>query len=112
MTYFTSSIGQAYGRIVSGKITVTNAGTAVQVSGTSTPIGGVWVSGDVNGSGSALVVGDVNVCAINGSQAGAVVLPGNASIFLPINNLNLLYVDSELSGGQLCYAYLQPADLL
>jgi len=109
MSYYTSGIGAAFGKIVSGTKTVATAGTAVQVSTTSIPIPGVWLSGDTEGAGGVLVVGDSLVDAIEGQQQGITIVPGNQSIFLAINNLNLLWVDSSENGGKLAYAYLQPS---
>lgn len=106
MSYYTSSIGQAYEKIVTGTTTVTTAGTPVRVSSESVPIGGVWVGADT--SGGILVVGDSSVLATSGSMRGIVLTPGNQSTFIPINNLNLLWVDSQANGNKLCYAYLQP----
>jgi len=108
MSYYSTGIGRSYEKIVSGKTTVTTAGTAVRVTSTSIPIPGVWLSGDTEGAGGVLVVGDISVSAIEGSQQGITIVPGNQSIFLEINNLNKLYVDSAENGGKLCYAYLQP----
>lgn len=101
------TIEMAYGKIVSGTKTVTTAGTALQVTSTFTPIGGVWLSADL-GNTNPVVVGDSSVVAANSSQRGIVLVPGSQSIFLSINNLNLLYVDSQTNGDKLCYAYLQP----
>lgn len=106
--YWTSGVGAAFGRIVTGTKTVTTSGSAVQVTTVSTPIAGVWLSGDTEGSGGVIVVGDSSVNAIEGSQQGITIVPGNPSIFLPISNLNLLWVDSASDSGKLCYAYLQP----
>lgn len=108
---YTTGIGAAFGSIVSGTKTVTTGGTAVQVTTTSTPIPGVWLSGDT-GNSDVIVVGDSSVSATQGSQQGIVLIAGNQSIFLAINNLDLLWVDSISSGDELCFAYLQPADLL
>ncbi len=105
---FTSGIGAAFGKIVTGIKTVTTAGTAVQITTTSTPIPGVWVAADLGNSGP-VVVGDSNVVAASGSMQGIILIPGNPSVFIPINNLNLLYVDAQNNGDELCYAYLQPS---
>lgn len=106
----TAGLGAPFGKIVNPpNIRVTNAGTAVRISDTSVNIAGVWLSGDTEGSGGALVVGDENVSAFEGAMRGIVIIPGNAPIFLPINNLNLLYVDSTAKDGRLCVSYLQPS---
>lgn len=105
--YYSQTIGAAYGKIVTGTKTVTTAGTAEQVTATSTPIGGVWVAADT-GTGSIMAVGDASVDAIASQMQGLVLIPGNPSVFLPIDNLNLLYVDAQANGAKLAYAYLQP----
>lgn len=106
--YFTTGIGAAFGKIVSGNTTVTTAGTAVQVTATSTPIPGVWVAAD-SGNNNGVVVGDSSVVGGDSSMQGIVLTPGNMSIFININNLSLLYVDSETNGDKLVWAYLQPS---
>lgn len=106
MNYYSATIGSAYGKIVTGNKSVTSAGTAEQVTTTSTPIGGVWVAADL-GEGP-VVVGDSSVDATSGSMQGIVLTPGNQSTFIPINNLNLLWVDAQTNGHGLVYSYLQP----
>ena len=105
--YYTTGIGAAFGKIVSGTTTVATAGTAVRVTATSTPIPGVWIAADL-GNSDVVVVGDSSVVATLGSQQGIILVPGNSSIFLQINNLNLLWVDAVVSGAELTFAYLQP----
>ena len=109
MAFNTNSIGAAYGKIVTGTTTVTSSGTAVRVTTTSTPIGGVWVGGDI-GNSNVVVVGDSSVVGTSGSQQGLIIGPAESSVFLPINNLDLLYVDAAASGDELTWLYLQPTD--
>jgi len=106
MIYGTQGLGSPFGKIAAGSITCT-AGTVTQVTSISTPIGGVWVSGDT-GNSDLVYVGNSAVSASATNQAGICIIPGNTSIFIPINNLNLLYMDSITTGDRLCYAYLQP----
>lgn len=101
-----ATVGHGYGKIITGTKTVTTAGTAVQVTTSATPIGGVWVAADMGGG--PLAVGDSSVLAANSSQQGVILTPGNPSTFIPINDLSLLWVDAQTSGHKLCYAYLQP----
>jgi len=91
--------------IVSGTKTVTTAGTAVQITATATPCKEVWLSGDT-GNSDLVVVGDSSVVAAAGTQQGIVIIPGNTSIRLQINDLSKLWVDSISNGDELCYAYL------
>ena len=107
MAYYSTGIGAAFGKIVTGTTTVAASGTAVRVTSTSTPIAGVWVAGDI-GNSSVMVVGDSSVVGTSGSQRGIIIGPAESSIFIPINNLNLLYVDSASNGDKLIWTYLQP----
>ena len=93
------------GSIVTGTKTVTTAGTAVRITSTSTPCTGVWVSADI-GTGSIMAVGDSSVLAANSSQRGIIIVPGNQSTYLAINDLSLLWVDAQTNGAKLAYAYL------
>jgi len=106
--YFTTGIGAAFGKIVSGTTTVTTSGTAVQLTVTSIPIPGIFLSGDIGNTGT-IVVGDANVSGVSGSQQGIALEPAGNSIFVQVNNQNLLFVDSEVNGDKLIWAYLQPS---
>lgn len=102
-------IGAAYGKIVDGRTTVTTSGTAVRITSSSIPIAGVWVGGD-EGNGGIVIVGSSTVKGTSGSMRGIMIEPAGNSIFIPVNNLNLLYVDSTISGDEVVWAYLQPFD--
>lgn len=91
--------------IVSGTKTVTTAGTAVRINVASVTIKGIWLSADL-GNANPVVVGDSAVVAASGSQRGIVLVPGNDPIFLPITELNTLWVDSQTNGDKLSYAYI------
>lgn len=107
MSYYTTGIGAMYGKIVSGTTTVITSGTAVRITSTSTPCGGVWVSGDVGNSG-VIYVGDSSVSGVSGSCQGIACEPAGNSIFIPVNNLNLLYVDAGANGDKAVWGYVQP----
>lgn len=92
------------GSIVTGTKTVTTAGTAVQITSTSTPCKGVWVSADL-GTGAVMCVGDSSVDAVASQMQGIVVIPGNLATFIAINDLNKLWVDAQSNGAKLSYAY-------
>ena len=106
MLYGTQGLGSPFGKIVTGSITAT-AGTAQQLTATSTPIGGVWIGADT-GNSDVVVIGNSSVIASQTNQAGIILFAGNPSVFIPVNNLNLLYMDVITTGDRLCYAYLQP----
>jgi hypothetical protein len=105
--YFSTGIGSAFGSIVSGSTTIVTSGTAIRITSTSTPVPGVWVGSDEANAG-LIVVGDVNVSGVSGSQQGIMVEPAGNSIFIPVNNLNLLWVDTSVNGGIATWAYVQP----
>lgn len=91
--------------ITSGTKTVATAGTAVQVTAVSTPIKGVFVCADLL-AGIVVTVGDSSVVGNASGMKGIVLPPGNPPIFLPLTNLNLLWVDAQSNGGKLSYLYL------
>ena len=105
--YYSSGIGSMFGKIVDGTTTITTAGTPVQITATSTPCVGVYIGGDT-GNASVIYVGSSTVDGIQGQQRGISVEPAGNSIFIPVNNLNLLYVDSNTNGDKVSWAYLQP----
>ena len=106
--YFTTGIGAQAGIIVTGTTDIPTAGTPVQLTTASTPCMGVFVGGDT-GNGSVIYVGDSNVDGVEGQQRGIAVEPAGNSIFLPVNNANLIYFDAATSGDNAVCAYLPPA---
>ncbi len=108
MSYYSTGIGKAYEKIVDGNTTITTSGTPVRITATSTPIPGAWVGGDENNSG-LIYVGTSTVDGVAGQQRGIAIEPAGNSIFIPVNNLNLLYVDASANGDIASWAYVQPA---
>ena len=106
--YYTTGIGAQAGVIVTGTTDIPSAGTPVQLTATSTPCMGVFVAGDT-GNTSVIYVGDSNVDGVENQQRGISVEPAGNSIFLPVNNANLVYFDANTSGDNAVWAYLQPA---
>ena len=106
--YYTTGIGAAFGKIVTGTTDIGTSGTPVQLTSDSTPCMGVWVGGDT-GNASVIYVGDSNVDGVEGQQRGIAVEPAGNSIFLPVNNANLIYFDAATSGDNAVWCYLQPA---
>jgi len=84
--------------------TVTTAGTRVQITSADTPCFKVQVCADL-GNTNPVVVGDASVVAASGSMRGTVLVPGNDPVFIPVNNLNKLWVDSQTSGDKICGSY-------
>lgn len=90
------------GTIVTGTKVVTNAETAEQLTATSTPIRGVWISCPQTTATDAVYVGDSNVS----STRGIVVYSQSPPVFVKVNNLNAIYVDVSSNGDSVAYAYL------
>lgn len=80
-----------------GTVTVTTAGTRVQLSGSSIPVRSVCIKAQ-NANTGLMYVGDVLVSATVGYE-----LTSNASICLDVNNLNLIYIDSSVNGEKVSY---------
>ena len=92
------------GKIVSGRKAVASAGTAVQLTTTSTHCFMVIVSADL-GNTNPVVIGGSDVVAVSGSQKGIVLVPGNNPVMIVIDDVNKIYVDSQSDGDAVCYAY-------
>jgi hypothetical protein len=90
--------------ILSGRRAITGANTATPLSSSSTPCLGVWVSGDI-AAGQPMSVGDANVAAGAGSWRGVIVVPGNDPVFLPCDDLNRVYFNSESASAVACFTY-------
>ena len=83
---------------------VTTAGSREQVVVASTACKYVLISADL-GNTNPVVVGGNGVVAANDSQQGIVVIPGNDPVRIDINDVNLLYVDSQSNGDAISVAY-------
>ena len=85
--------------IADGTTTVTTAGTAVQISTTSVPCYGIYVTGHESNVG-AVVVGASTVKAALTGRRGYTLYPTNAQKF-SVTDANLLYVDAVNSGDKI-----------
>lgn len=88
-----------YGEAVSGQITVTTAGTAVQ--GTAVVLNnGVWIKALAGNTGVVYVGNDGanDVTSANGFQLSAGDL-----ILVQVRNLNELWFDAATNGDKLCW---------
>lgn len=101
-----NKLGTSYGLAVDStpattifinQVTVTTAGTRVQLSGASTPIRSICVKA-LTGNTGKMYVGDVTVASSNGYE-----LPKDVSVCLDVNNINLIYVDSSVNGEKVSY---------
>lgn len=89
-----------YGEAVSGQITVTTAGTAVQ--GTDVTLNnGVWLAALGGNTGNCYVGNDGanDVTATNGFE----LVKGVTFIHVTVRNLNELWFDAATNGDKVCW---------
>lgn len=84
--------------VFNGVVTVTTAGTRVQVSGSSVPIRSMCIKAQHADTGK-IYVGNSTVASSNGYE-----LIADTSVCLDVNNLNLVYIDSSVNGESASYA--------
>ncbi len=83
--------------IFDNQVTVTTAGTSVQLSGSSVPVRSVCIKAMTANTGK-MYIGNSSVSATVGYE-----LPNDSSICVEVNNLNLIYVDSSVNGEKVSY---------
>ena len=98
----TTSAG-ANATIGDNRRTVTTAGTRLQLSASSVPVVKVVVQA-LQANTGFIAVGGSTVVAASGTERGYILAPFNA-ITLTVNNLNLIYLDSTVSGEGVSYFY-------
>lgn len=92
-----------HGAVGDGTRTVASAGTRVQLSTSSVPCKRVFIQASKANSG-ILVVGGVTCVAAEATRRG-IALIKHSGIWLHVNNLNLLYIDSTGAGDKAHYYY-------
>lgn len=93
---------QRAGKLVSGSLTITAAGTPQQITTVTVPCLFVEVSAD-NG---VLAYGGSNaVRATSGGSIGSLFYPGTNPKIIAIDDLSKLWFDARSNGGRLCYNY-------
>lgn len=101
-----SKLGTKYGvntdplpaaSILFNQVSVTTAGTRVQLSGSSVPVRSVCIKA-LHADTGKIYVGDVTVASSNGYE-----LIADISVCMDINNLNLVYLDSSVNGEGVSY---------
>ena len=94
---------QTYNETAGGRTTVTTAGTRVQISGTSTPCRVIHIQALETNTGN-ICVGGVDVVAAAATRKGIVIVPGG-SYDVPLNNLNIAYIDSAVNSEGVSWEY-------
>ena len=87
--------------IMDGRKAVTTAGTAVQLSSTSVPVYGVLLVAETANTGT-VVAGSTTVVASSSTRQGVPLNKGDG-IYLHVNNLNKVWLDSTVSGEGVTY---------
>lgn len=83
--------------IFENQVTVTTAGTRVQLSGSSTPIRSICIKA-LHADTGKIYVGNSTVSSSNGYE-----LIADLSACLDVNNINLIYIDSSVNGEGASY---------
>ena len=86
-----------------GRKTITAAGTREQLSSSSIPVKKVVIQALQTNTGM-ISVGGSTVVAASGVERGYIIAPFN-SITITVTNLNLIYLDSTVSGEGVSYTY-------
>lgn len=89
--------------ISDGRKTITVAGTREQLSSSSIPAKKVVIQALQTNTGM-ISVGGLTVVAASGVERGYIIPPFN-SITIMVTNLNLIYLDSTVSGEGVSYIY-------
>lgn len=92
--------------IASGRLVVSATGEATQLTTTSTPCLGVWLSPSP-GNSDYLMYGDSSITAATASAYGATIYPGNNPTFVPVDDVSLIYVDAKTAGDAACFSYVK-----
>ena len=86
-----------------GRTTVTTAGTAVQISSTDTPCGGITITAETDNT-NIVTVGASTVVAALSTRRGHPLSPGG-SITIPNTNLNQVWIDAITATEGVTYVY-------
>lgn len=86
-----------------GRKTVTTAGTAVALVGSSTPCTWVAITAETDNT-DLVVVGDSNVVGLLATRRGTPLYPGDSVVF-PIDDLQDVYLDSLVNGEGATFFY-------
>lgn len=89
--------------IQDGRTVVATAGTAVQISTTSTPCRRITIQAETNNTGNIAVGASTVVAAV--ATARGVILAAGDAVDVYINNLDKVYIDSTVNGDGVTYTY-------
>ena len=98
-----SNSGDGASSVGDGTVTVTTAGTRVQLSATSVPCKKVFIQAHESNTGTIVVGGSTCVAALVGRR-GKALFPTQGDTFF-VSDLNLLYIDSTVSLDKVNYYY-------
>lgn len=89
---------------VSGRKTVSSAGTAERLVASTTDCKYIIVNAGL-GNTNPVVVGGSGVVALEGSQEGIILIPGNNPVRIDIDDVTEVWVDSQTSGDAVAFTY-------
>lgn len=92
-----------FSSIGDGRKTVTTAGTAEALAG-STPCKKVVITAMIANTGN-IAIGGSTVVALEANRRGALLMAGG-SVAIEIDNLSKIYIDSEVNGEGVNFYYL------
>jgi len=101
---YLSMCGDEYGsQLICGYKAVATAGTRVQLIATSTLVSGVLIQAVSNNTSDITVAGS-DVVGAAGSTHMGINIPKGDSVFLPIRDLSLIWLDSISNGDAVYYS--------
>ena len=102
MGYFTPVADIAFNNLQVGRKTVTTGGTPEQLQSASKTIRYVVIQGLDANTGLVYLGASNSVSSSNGFQ-----LDSGASLAIPIDNLNKIWLDVDTNGDGVCFYYLE-----
>jgi len=96
-------MSNVYKSLVASRKVVTTAGTRVQLSDTSVACKRLDIMAETDNTGN-IAIGNVAVVALAGSEEGIILNAGQTYTFY-VTNLNLIYLDSTVSGDGVTFVY-------
>lgn len=95
-----------FNRLISGRKTVSSAGTAEALSSVSIGIKGCVVCAEDSNTGTISVGGQNGTVAVEPTRTGIYLLTADCAM-IPVNDLSNIYVNSTINGDGVTFGYYQ-----
>lgn len=95
-----------YEGVITGRQTVATAGTRVQLTTRDIPVGLVMLIGETDNTGT-VTYGGSQVVDATATRRGQALTSGQASQWVPVSNLNKIWLDSSVNGDGITYVALR-----